>query len=802
MKISYNWLKNYLDIDMDAEAVGEILTDLGLEVEGIEKIQSVKGGLKGVIAGKVLTCVKHPNADKLSLTTVDLGDGKPVPIVCGAPNVAEGQIVPVATIGTILYDDKGKEFKIKKGKIRGEESHGMICAEDELGLGDSHDGIMVLEEDVKPGTPLAEVFEVEEDEVFEIGLTPNRTDAMSHFGVARDLWAGLKQRGLNPSLIEPPVLHFNVDNHLYNISVEVEDRKLAPRYTGVSITNLKVKESPLWLQNRLRSIGLKPINNVVDITNFVMHELGQPLHAFDANAIKGQKIVVKTLPAGTAFVTLDGVKRELHEEDIMICDAEDNPLCIAGVYGGLDSGVTEKTTDMFLESAYFDPIAIRKTSKRHGLHTDASFRFERGVDVNTVDMALKRAASLIVELAGGKISSNIQEFYPVKLENHQVLLHYKNVNKLIGEIIPKDVIKSILTSLDIKIISETPHSLGLKIPTYRTDVYREADVVEELLRIYGYNNIEFPGQIRFSIVSEDDYKEKFKRKISSFLTSRGFYEIMTNSLTKEEYISEEEMPSTVKLLNPLSTDLSVLRKTMVNSVLESVAFNINRKNNDLMFFEWGKTYSKKGDEYKEKEHLIVLTTGHFYKESWLEGKKKADFYYLKGVLQDMLQASNVDSTGHKSFSNDFIQGGLEIPDMGYYGKVDPEVCARFGIKQEVYYACLDMQAWMKMSKKKTVKFNELPKYPEVRRDLALLVDKGITYDELYQKAFETEKKLLKKISLFDVYEGKKIPKAKKSYALSFILQDKNKTLNDKQIDKVMKRIFEAYAKSFGAELRQ
>ncbi len=809
MKISYNWLKEYLDVDWEPGRVAELLTGLGLEVEGIEKFESVKGGLKGVVAGKVLTCTKHPNADKLSLTTVDTGSGEPVQIVCGAPNVAEGQTVAVATVGTVLYDREGQTFKIKKGKIRGEESHGMICAEDELGLGDSHDGIMVLDEDIKPGTPLREIFTVEEDHIFDIGLTPNRSDAMSHFGVARDLRAGLIRHHVNLPLISPPVTHFNIDNHLFTVKVEVENRKLAPRYMGITIKDMKVAPSPAWLQNRLRSIGLKPINNVVDVTNFVLHELGQPLHAFDASAIKGQLIKVKTLPAGTPFVTLDGEERKLHEEDLMICDAHDTPLCIAGVYGGLHSGVSDSTTDMFLESAYFDPVSIRKTSKRHGLHTDASFRFERGVDVNAVDLALKRAASLIVELTGGKISSNIQEFYPEKIEDHQVVLHYDTINKIIPQIIPKEVIKEILISLDIKIISETNTALGLKIPSYRTDVYREADVIEEILRVYGYNNVEYPDQVHFSLVSGDSYDERFRRRISSFLTARGFYEMMSNSLTKEVYLSFDpavDDANVVRLLNPLSADLSVMRFNMLFSVLESIAYNMNRKQFDLQFFEIGKTYARKGDGYDETTKLALATTGAYRRASWNHPRESAGFFYLKGIITALLDSLGINHLAEHPFEHPHFSEGISLrsgkDEIFRLGIVAPGIAEKFGIKRQVVFAEAVYDTLPALSQHHRPVFREIPKYPEVKRDLALLIDKEVPYSELYAAAFDTEKKLLKEVRLFDVYEGDKIPAGKKSYALGFILRDDNKTLKDKQIDKVMKRLLQVFENRFGAELRQ
>jgi len=639
MKIAYHWLKEFIKTDWEAIKTGDLLTELGLEVEGIHPFESVKGGLKGVVVGKVLTCEKHPNADKLSITTVDLGDGKPIQIVCGAPNVAAGQIVPVATVGTILHDHSGKEFPIKKGNIRGEDSFGMICAEDELGLGDSHEGIMIFDDQTKLGIPVGELFDISVDEVFEIGLTPNRADAMSHLGVARDLKAGLKQRGVEIELITPSVSDFNVDDHTFKVLVDVEDNTLAPRYNGLSIVGVTIKESPKWLQNRLKSIGINPRNNVVDVTNFVLHELGQPLHAFDADQIKGNKVLIKTLPQGTKFITLDGVERTLHEEDIMICDAESNPLCIGGVLGGLHSGVSEKTTNIFLESAYFNPISIRKTSKRHGLNTDASFRFERGIDIKLTEYALKRAALLIIEMAGGKISSDIQEYYPEKLDDFTVLISYSNINKLIGQKIPKDIIKNILASLEIKIQSETEHSLGLLVPSYRVDVKREADVIEEIIRIYGYNNIDFSYKLNTSLSYTEFDKDKYENLLANQLVSQGFYENMSNSLTKPEFVhlaSHLKTEHSVLMLNPLSADLEAMRQSMLFSSLENVAYNQNRQQNNVRFFEFGKTYHKYSKTYTETKHLAMAVSGKQFESHWQLTEQTFDFFYLKGTVMGLL----------------------------------------------------------------------------------------------------------------------------------------------------------------------
>ncbi len=808
MKIAYNWLKQFIKTDWEAEKTGELLTNLGLEVEGIETIESVKGSLKGIVVGEVLTCIKHPNADKLSLATVDLGDGEPVQIVCGAPNVAVGQKVPVATIGTILYDENGKDFKIKKGKIRGEESHGMICAEDELGLGTSHDGIMVLDDSIETGKNAAEVFEIETDQVFEIGLTPNRADAMSHYGVARDLKAGLKQQGINLELISPSVIDFHVDTRTLKTEIEVVDKNLAPRYNGVTITNITVKESPKWLQNRLKSIGITPKNNVVDVTNYVLHELGQPLHAFDAAIIRGNKIIVQTLPTGTKFTTLDEVERKLHEEDIIICDGESNPLCIGGVFGGLHSGVTEKTTSIFLESAYFNPISIRKTAKRHGLNTDASFRFERGIDINFVKYALKRAALLIVETTGGKISSDIQQFYPEKFKDYEVVVNYNNIFRLIGQKIPKETIKNILASLDIKINSETEQILGLTIPSYRVDVYREADVIEEILRVYGYNNVEYSQKLNTSISFSEFENEKYENVLANQLVAQGFYETMSNSLTKPDYVNLSDKLKdevSVIMLNPLSTDLEAMRQSMLFGGLESITHNIKRQQLNVRLFEFGKTYHKYESGYQEEKHLALYVSGYQNQNHWQIADQKADFFYLKATVAALLTKSGIITYKTKPSKNDifsegvsFYDGKIKVADLGVVKK---SILKSFGIKQEVLYADINIQKLFEKTDKHQINVRDLPKFPMVKRDLALLLDNKVSYEELYNVAFQTEQKLLKEVALFDVYEGKNLPEGKKSYALSFLLRDNNKTLNDKVIDKVMQKLLQAFEKQFGAELR-
>ncbi len=808
MKISYNWLKQFLQINWDAVKAGELLTDLGLEVEGIEIKESIKGSLAGIMVGEVLTCVQHPNADRLKVTTVDLGNDQPVQIVCGAPNVAVGQKVPVATIGTILYDEKGEGFKIKKGKIRGEESHGMICAEDELGLGKGHDGILVLDPSLLPGTEAAEVFNIEKDEVFEIGLTPNRADAMSHFGVARDLRAGLMQQDINIELISPSVSNFHVDERKLKIDVEIDNKDLAPRYSGISITDVEVKDSPEWIQNRLKSIGIVPKNNIVDITNYVLHELGQPLHAFDASKIKGNKVTVKTLEEGTKFITLDGVERTLSAEDIMICDAESNPLCIAGILGGMKSGVTENTINVFLESAYFNPVSIRKSAKRHALNTDASFRFERGIDIGLTKYALKRAALLIEEYAGGTLASDIMDFYPEKVDDFQVFLSYENANRLIGQEIPREIIKKILASLEIKINSETEGGLGLTIPSYRVDVQRESDIIEEILRVYGYNNIEFSHKLNTSISFDTNKHIKIENIVADLLTSSGFNETMANSLTKESYLemtTDFSAGNNVEMLNPLSNDLKVMRQSMLFSGLESVAYNINRKNNALKFYEFGKTYHKYNDKYQEQKHLSLFVTGKRTKESWKTAPQNSDFFYMKGIITALLERVGISGLKTAPTKSDSFTEGvcLSLGKMKLvdFGVVTPTILRKFGIKQELLFADFNWDNLLHVSGKKSNKVMDLPKYPSVRRDLALLLDNEVTFKEVHNLAKQSEKKLLKEVDLFDVYEGDKLPEGKKSYAISFILQDANKTLEDKQIDKIMHKLQATFEKNLNAVLR-
>lgn len=806
MKISYNWLKQFIKIDLKSEETAAILTDLGLEVEVIENYQSVRGGLEGIVVGHVLTCEKHPDADRLSITKVDLGDGNPVQIVCGASNVAAGQKVPVATIGTKLFDKDGNEFEIKKGKIRGQESHGMICAEDELGLGTSHDGIMILDEKLKPGTPCAKVFNIENDEVFEIGLTPNRADAMSHYGVARDLRASLLQKNSTVELITPSVSTFRIDKRTLKIDVDVKDSKLAPRYCGVTISGITVKESPEWLKNRLKAIGLTPKNNVVDVTNYILHDLGQPLHAFDASKING-KIIVKTVEAGTKFTTLDDVERTLHEEDLMICD-EKGPMCIAGVFGGKSSGVTDTTNSIFLESAYFNPVSVRKSAKRHGLNTDASFRFERGIDPTITEFALKRAALLIKEVAGGEITSDIIDIYPKKIEDFPVFLSFEKTTKLIGQELPKETIKRILASLDIKVTTVSDAGLGLIIPSYRVDVQREVDVIEEILRVYGYNNINFTKKLNATVSNSartEDYK--VQNIVASQLNANGFHEMMANSLTTPEYISLSEMLKeeyNVTMLNPLSNDLSAMRQSLLFSGLEAVSYNINRKNGDLKLFEFGKTYHKLPSGYDEPKHLTLFVSGNRSEESWTNAQKPSDFFLFKGYVNTILERLGITKIQYKPVSSDVFAEGIAIAcgndTLVEFGTVKKSILKHFDIKQEVFYADFNWNLVLKLIGTK-IKFTDIPKYPEVRRDLALLVDENVAFDAIYTIARQTEKSLLKEVNLFDVYQGKNLPEGKKSYAVSFILQDNSKTLTDEQIDKILNKLQKNFENELGASLR-
>jgi phenylalanyl-tRNA synthetase beta chain len=820
MKISYNWLKEYIKTDRSPEELGKLLTGCGLEVESIEKFETVKGGLEGIVVGEVKSREKHPDADRLNLTTVDVGTGELLNIVCGASNVEAGQKVVVATIGAKLYPTTGEPFEIKKSKIRGAASEGMICAEDEIGLGTSHAGIMVLDADAKVGTPAKEYFRIEEDHTFEIGLTPNRADAASHVGVARDLVAVLNCiSGMQPaeenaqplSLELPNVSNFQIDNTTSGIEVTVEDAHACPRYSGLTITGIKVADSPEWLKNRLKAIGLRPINNIVDITNYVLHELGQPMHAFDAAKIKGNKIIVKKLADKTKFKTLDETERELSSEDLMICDAEGG-MCIAGVFGGMNSGVTESTTSIFLESAYFNSTSVRRTAKRHGLKTDASFRFERGTDPNISVYALQRAALLIKQIAGGEISSKIIDIYPVKIENFKVPFSFEKCDDLIGKHIDLEIIKQIILSLGIEIEHEGNDALLLSVPPVKVDVQREQDVIEEVLRIYGYNNIEIPSELNSSLSYADrPDKEKIQNIVSDLLSNNGFSEMMCLSLTKEDYstrLKSINPEQNVKMLNPLSSDLNVLRQTLLFSGLETIAYNQNRKNTDLRLYEFGKTYMKINGEsikYIETKHLSVFISGRMQEESWNAKNDSVNIYTLKGIVKGILDRLGIGVKMNEAGSDVYSQG------MSYtwnkktiveFGAVIKSVLRSMDIKQEVFYADINWDLVVEAVKKnKALEYAEVPKFPEVRRDLALLIDKNVKFGELEQLAYQAEKGLLKSVNLFDVYEGDKLPSGKKSYALSFILQDENATLTDKQIEKIMEKLMKTYQEKAGAEIR-
>lgn len=819
MNLSYNWLKKYVAFDVTPEKLDEILTDCGLEVEKMERVQSVKGGLEGIIIGEVLTCEKHPNADTLSVTTVDVGNGIILPIVCGAPNVAAGQKVPVAIVGTTLYDgDNG--FKIKKSKIRGEVSEGMICAEDELGLGSMHDGIMVLKDSAVIGSKAKDYFKMVDDFRFEIGLTPNRADATSHIGSARDLVAVFNQMNGNSDskLMLPDVSDFKVDNTNLDIDVIVEDTEACPRYSGLTLSNIEVKESPEWLKNVLQTIGIRPINNIVDITNFVMYETGQPLHAFDANAVTGNKVIVKKMVKGSKFVTLDEVERELSGNDLMICNTEEG-MCIGGVFGGISSGITEKTTQMFLESAYFEPTGIRKTSKFHGLKTDASFRYERGADPNITVFALKRAAMLIKELAGADISSDIKDVYPNKIDPWQVSIKYANVNRLIGKEIPVAIMKSILVDLDIKIIEETESGLLLEIPTFKVDVTREADIIEEILRVYGYNNIDFSESVHSALsYGKKPDNEKLQNLISDYLSNNGFAEAMNNSLTKASYYENNpdfDESQSVKMLNPLSSDLNILRQSLMYGGLESVVYNINRKSPDLKLYEFGKSYrfvnadaEKVEKRYYEEKHLALFMTGKKSPESWGNKAAQVDFYDLKQAVQHILKRLQFNllsltvDTDIKSYFSEGLRFSFNNKPIVELGELSPKVLKAMGIKQSVFYADFNWQAIFKMVKQHDVQYQEVPKFPVVRRDLALVLDKAVKFESIEVLAYKAEKRSLKSVNLFDIYEGQELGEGKKSYSVSFFLQNAEKTLNDKQIDKMMKRFIQVFEQDLGAIIRR
>jgi len=820
MNISYKWLKEYVDFDLTAQQVCDALTSTGLEVDALEEVQSIKGGLKGLYVGKVLTCEAHPNSDHLHVTTVDLGKGEPSQIVCGAPNVAAGQKVIVADLGCVLYDGD-QEFVIKKSKLRGVESNGMICAEDEIGIGNDHAGIIVLPEDAVVGTPAAEYYHLESDWLIEVDITANRADGLSHWGVARDLYAWLKSNGYETKMHRPDCSKFKVDNHDLPIEVKIENTEACKRYACVSVKDCEVKESPDWLKNKLNTIGLRPINNIVDITNYIMMAYGQPLHTFDADMVKGHKIVVKTMPDGTPFQTLDGEEHKLSDRDLAICNAED-PMCIAGVFGGKGSGTYETTKNVVLESAYFHPTWIRKSARRHGLSTDASFRFERGVDPNGTIYALQQAAIMCQELAGGKVSMEIVDVYPEPMKNAVVELSYKYVHDLVGKTIPEDKIKAICESLEMKVLGETAEGLTLEIPAYRVDVTRPCDVVEDILRIYGYNNVEIPTQLKGSLVikGDEDQKHKLANVVSEQLVGEGFNEILNNSLTKGAYYEgHNAMPAEncVKIMNPLSTDLNVMRQSLLFGGLESIQHNVNRKRGNLRFFEFGNVYTfdpeKKNDDdpmlaYKEQYHAALWVTGKRVEGSWAHANEDSSFYELSAYVENILRRIGVKPgmIVRKKTENDIFSSGLTIENRGgkkliETGIITKKLLKQFGLEAPVYYAELNWSALMKVIKKNEVLYTEVPKFPAVSRDLALLVDNSVEFAQIEQIARQTEKKLLKKVELFDVYEGDKLPAGKKSYAVNFILQDEEKTMGDKQIEAIMNKLIAQLKKQLNAELR-
>ena len=820
MNISYNWLKEYVDFTLTPEEVAAALTSIGLETGSVEEVQTIKGGLEGIVIGEVLTCEPHPNSDHMHVTTVNLGEGDPVQIVCGAANVAAGQKVVVATLGTKLYD--GDEcFTIKKSKLRGVESNGMICAEDEIGLGTSHEGIIVLPADAVPGTLAKDYYNIKSDYVLEVDITPNRADACSHYGVARDLYAYLLQNGYETSLRRPSDEAFAVENNELPIAIEVKSPEACPRYAGVSIKGVTVKESPEWLKDKLNTIGLRPINNIVDITNYILHAYGQPLHCFDADKVKGGKVVVQTLAEGTPFVTLDGVERKLSDKDLMICNAEE-PMCLAGVFGGLDSGTTEDTKNVFIESAYFNPTSIRKSARRHGLNTDASFRFERGIDPNITIYALKQAALLVKELAGGTVSMDIVDVYPNPIADFKVELKYDYVNSLIGKEIPAETVKSIVASLEMKIENETAEGITLSIPPYRVDVQRPCDVVEDILRIYGYNNVEIPLALKSSLTTKnkEDRSHRLQQLVAEQLVGCGFNEILNNSLTKAAYYDGNETfrpENLVNLMNPLSNDLNVMRQTLLFGGLESIAHNANRKSADLRFFEYGNCYyynkEKKDAEkvlacYSEDYHLGLWLTGKRVSGSWAHADEESSVYELKAYVENIFArlGLNMRSIVVGNLTDGIYSAALSYNTRGgkllaTVGVVSKKITKAFDIDNEVYYADINWKNVLQAIKSVKVSYTELSKFPSVKRDLALLLDKSVQFADIERIAYECERKLLKAVELFDVYEGKNLEPGKKSYAISFILQDEEKTLNDKQIDKIMSKLIASYEKQLGAKLR-
>ncbi|HET9570003.1 MAG TPA: phenylalanine--tRNA ligase subunit beta [Bacteroidales bacterium] len=819
MNISYNWLKEFLDFDLTPEETAKALTSIGLENGPYKEVETVKGGLEGLVIGEVLTCTKHPDSDHLHLTTVDVGQEEPLKIVCGAPNVAAGQKVVVAVVGTKLYDGE-ESFTIKKSKIRGQESHGMICAEDEIGVGTSHDGIIVLPSDTPVGMYAKEYYGITSEYVLEVDITPNRVDASSHFGVARDLAAYLKQSDPSKKLKRPSVESFKSDNNDFKVEVIVENTEACPRYAGVTVSGITVAESPKWLQDRLRLIGVRPINNVVDITNYLLHETGQPLHAFDGDKIKGQTIHVRTSPEGTVFKTLDEVERKLSANDLMICDAE-KPMCIGGVFGGADSGVSETTKRIFIESAYFNPVWIRKTARRHGMNTDASFRFERGVDPNNILYVLKRAALMVKELCGGTISSEIVDQYPNPIHDFLVSLSLKKANSLIGKALEPEKVKSILKALDIEILSENGDLLELKVPSYRVDVQRDVDVVEDILRIYGYNNVEISDSLKSNIsYSNKPDSHKLQNLVAEQLTASGFNEILNNSLTSADYYTDlKSFPKeeTVMMLNPLSSDLNGMRQTLLFGGLESIAYNRNRRKQDLKFYEYGNCYHFKAENrnqenrlspYSEEYHLGLWITGNKTAQTWIHAEEKTSFFELKAYVENILSRLGIERNAIviEEGSDDLFAKNLVFLTRGgkllaKLGSIQAGLLKKFDIDTEVFYADILWKTLLDQTKKAKISSIELSKYPEVRRDLALLIDKTVRFAEIEKIALATEKKLLKNVALFDVYEGKNLPQGKKSYAVSFTLQDETQTLNDKLIEGIMNKLIKNFETQLGASLR-
>ena len=820
MNISYNWLKEYVDFNLTPEETATALTSIGLEVGSVEERQAVKGGLKGLCVGQVETCEKHPDSDHMHVCQVNIGKGTPLQIVCGAPNVACRQKVIVATIGTVLYDGDNA-FTIKRSKLRGIESYGMLCAEDEIGIGNNHDGIIVLPEDTPIGMLASEYYKLESDYIIEVDITPNRADACSHYGVARDLYAWLKQNGYETSLHRPSDKNFLVENHNLEIDVKIEDKERCPRYAAVTISGCEVKDSPDWLKDKLRIIGLRPINNIVDITNYIMHAYGQPLHCFDADMIEGKTIIVKTQQNGTPFVTLDGVKHILSEEDLTICNTNE-PMCIAGILGGKGSGTYDSTKNVLFESAYFNPTTIRKSARRHGLNTDASFRFERGIDPNGVIYALKQAAILAKELAGGTVSMEIKDVNTAPVSNFHIHLDYKYLNNLIGKTIPRETVKDILSSLEIQLSNETEDGVDLAVPPYRVDVKRPCDIAEEILRIYGYNNVQIPTSIKSSLTikGEEDRSNKLQNLISEQLTAQGFNEILNNSLTKAVYYDSLEsypLKKCVRLLNPLSEDLCVLRQTLLFGGLESLRFNINHKSPNLKMYEFGKTYSFKSNEkdesnrlgaYSEELHLGLWITGNMIENSWTNKNQQYSFYNIKAYVENIFTrlGVNIGLMFFKEFTSDLYSSALQITDRNEkvyatMGIISNKVLKLAELKAQIFYADINWQLLMKKNRKNIVSYKEISKFPSVSRDLALLLDKKITFQEIEAVAYQTERNLLKKIELFDVYEGNNLPENKKSYAINFTLQDPNKTLTDKQIDKVMKALMNNFKHKLQADLR-